>query len=245
MNAQNKTIVLNDIDIKKRIAVEVAKQQSYLIGYFTKTSVPNLVVTQWAAISFSNPVFLQFIAESYAKIIETLGEYDLICGIETAGIGLAAATSVKTNIPWIYSRKERKTSGGREAFEGTYHKGDNVLFVDNFSATGKGMLSVMVHAQEEEFTFGDLLVVVDNEWKKNEVFNQAITTYALITNRELTHYLNELGYFPGKLYDYCIMYLDEPERLKPGLPDTEKFIEELRNAPDLPYIKKNTLPTYE
>lgn len=103
------------------------------------------------------------------------------------------------------------------------------------------MLKVMEHAKEERFTFSDLLVVVDNEWEKDPAFNEAITTHALITNRELTQYLNELGYFPGKLFDYCMMYLDEPERLKPGSPDTEAFIEELRKAPDLGYVRKDTL----
>jgi len=232
-----KTIISFDKKIKKTIAKEIAKQQSYLVGYFTKTSVPDLVVTQWAAISLSNPKFLQFLGKEFYKIIKDKN-YNLVCGIETAGIALAAATSMVSGLPWIYARKNRKESGGREAFEGTYHKGDKIVFIDNFSATGKGMINIIKHAREDGMLFEDLLAIVDNEWDKVDEFNKNLSTYALITNRELTDYLNELGYFPGNLYKYCRMYLDNPERLKPGSKDTENFIKELEKAPNLPYIRK-------
>lgn len=233
--------LIDNIEVKRTIAKEVARQHSYLVGYFTKTSVPDLVVTQWAAISISSPEFLQFIANEFGKIINKIEKVDLLCGIETAGIALAAATSVETGMPWIYARKDRKKSGGMEAFEGTYKKGDKIVFIDNFSATGKGLLPMMKHADEEGFAYKDLIVICDNEWDKVDAFSEKITTHALITNRELTFYLNEIGYFPGNLYKYCQMYLDEPERLKPGLPDTLDFIEELKKAPEEKHVRKETL----
>lgn len=235
--SKNNTIVLQSEKVKKQIAKEVAKQQSYLIGHFSKTSVPDLVVPQWAAVSLSSPEFLKYLGKEFAKLIDK--DSNLLCGIETAGIALAGATSIASDLPWIYARKERKTSGGREAFEGTYHKGDKLTFIDNFSATGKGLIDIMKHAREDGMSFEKLLVIVDNEWPKADEFNQNITTHALITNRELTYYLNEISYFPGDLYKYCQMYLDEPEKLKSGSPDSDNFIKELAQAPDLPYIKKS------
>src|SRR3989344_6967000 len=192
--SKTNTIVLKDENVKRRIAEEVARQQSYLVGYFTKSSVPEIVVTQWAAISLSNPEFLKYISQQFGKLISDIGGYDILCGIETAGIALASATSMETKIAWIYARKERKKSGGLEAFEGTYRKGARVAFIDNFSAKGEGMAKILRNAKEEEFLFKDLFVIVDNEWEKTDKFNEyEIVTHCLITNRELTHYLNELN----------------------------------------------------
>src|SRR3989338_1715993 len=103
MDKKSKTIA--DQNIKQKIAIEVARQQSFLIGCFHKPLVKGLVINQWAVASVSNPIFLRLIGEEMTKIINNdIDKVDILCGIETAGIGIAAVTSLVSGIPWIYAR---------------------------------------------------------------------------------------------------------------------------------------------
>lgn len=236
---EKNSITINNPALKKTIAIEVARQQSFLIGVFEKPKVPGLIINQWAVASVSNPNFLKLVAEEMTKIINELGKVDLICGIETAGIGLAAAISLTSKKPWIYARKERKKYGSLEAFEGTYYQGARVIFIDNMSARGKGLPEILENAAAEKFIFDSQIVIVDNDWEKiDEVKNYNLKTYSLITTQELIEELNKLHYFPGNLYSYMIDYVKEPQKWEKKSSIVKNFIEELHKTPDLPYIKK-------
>jgi len=236
-----RSVTIKDISVKRKIVEEIFRQKSAPIGCFHKPKVPGIIIPNWTVASVSNPVFLKFIGKEMSKIIREIGGADILCGIETAGIGIVAAVSMVSGIPWIYARKERKTYGSMEAFEGTYHRGAKVIFIDNFTAKGKGMPEILKNAEEEGFIFHHQISIIDGEWQKVDEYEKYdITVHSLITQTEVIEGLGKLNYFPGKLYDLTMSYTKNPAEWTQDSKIVKDFIEELNKAPNLDYINKKS-----
>lgn len=234
----NRSTTIKNKKIKQLIARETAKSQSFLIGLFNKPDV-SIAINQWAAISVSNPKFLKKISEELAKLVKEMKDIDLICGVETAGIGIAATTSIMTNIPWIYARKGYKKYGGKEAFEGTYGPGKKVVFMDNMCAMGSGMKNVFKNAKQEKMEFSDMIVVLDNDWDKIDEFEKYdVNVRSLITTKEFIDELNRLDYFPGNLYYYMDHYLKDPMSWTLDSDILKEFKEELKKHSSIRYVRQ-------
>lgn len=235
---RNRSTTSKNKKIKQLIARETVKSQSFLIGLFEKPDVP-IAINQWAAISISNPKFLNTISRELAKLVKKTKNVDLICGVETAGIGIAATTSMKSNIPWIYARKGYKKYGGKEAFEGTYGPGKKLVFVDNMCAMGSGMANIFKNAEQEKMKFNDMIVVLDNNWDKIDEFEKYnVNVKSLITTKEFIDELDKLNYFPGNLYCFMDHYLKDPMAWTIDSGILNEFKKELKKHVDVPYVRQ-------
>ena len=86
---------------------------------------------------FSDPKALRKIARVILKFMrEKSIKCDYLVGGATAGIGLAAAMSLESGIPWGYVRKEPKGGGMGLALEGNWRRGMRAVLVDD--ALGHG-----------------------------------------------------------------------------------------------------------
>lgn len=70
-------------------------------------------------------------------------EFDVVAGIATSSIHLAALLSGKMCMPMIYIRKEEKHHGRRKRIEGRLLPGQTVLIVEDVIATGGTVLSAV------------------------------------------------------------------------------------------------------
>jgi orotate phosphoribosyltransferase len=227
--------------IKERIIEEVAKQKSFLVGYFSKPNTP-VVIPMWADVSVSNPDFLKFIGEQIAQEVKNIGGCDILCGISTTGISLASATSLASGTPWIFARGERKSYGSKEAFDGRYHGGAKIIFIDNLSAKGKGMLPVFVEADKEGFQYSSMIVIVDyNTWDKIPAFQEKnIQIHSLISTHELVEGLAHKRYFPGRIAEMLIHFIENPQEWTPDSDSVQQFKKELEQHRDVSYIRDET-----
>ena len=78
---------------------------------------------------FANPRNFDVITDMLADKARELNP-DKIAGAFSSGIPLAAAISIKTNIPFVYVRPKAKEHGLKTRIEGKIEDGDVVLFID-------------------------------------------------------------------------------------------------------------------
>jgi len=136
----------------------------------------------------TNPSCLEAIGERIAGLASGVQR---LAGIEIGSIPLAAIASVKSGIPFVIVRKERKGYGTNKLIEGVYQKGDRVLVIEDVVTTAKGALGA-VHALRDAGLIVDMVVcVVDREEGGREnLEKEGVRVAALVKASEL------LGYKP-------------------------------------------------
>ncbi|MCD1294446.1 orotate phosphoribosyltransferase [Methanocella sp. CWC-04] len=137
----------------------------------------------------TNPKCLEAIGERIAKMIP--GGSKRLAGIEIGSIPLAAIASVKSGMPFVIVRKEKKGYGTNKLVEGVFEQGDKVFVVEDVVTTAKGALGA-VHALREAGLVVDTVVcVVDREEGGREnLEKEGIKVLSLVKSSEL------LGYKP-------------------------------------------------
>ncbi|AFC99584.1 orotate phosphoribosyltransferase [Methanocella conradii HZ254] len=148
----------------------------------------------------SNYYVDKYVFETNPSCLEAIGEriaaqipqgVKRLAGIEIGSIPLAAIASVKSGIPFVIVRKEKKGYGTNKLIEGVYQKGDRVLVIEDVVTTAKGALGA-VHALRDAGLIVDMVVcVVDREEGGREnLEKEGVRVAALVKASEL------LGYKP-------------------------------------------------
>ncbi len=118
--------------------IDRIKQTAYIEGEFVLRSGKK-----------SNYYFDKYLFETCHDILSALGEefgkyiYDhttLIAGAELGGIALAASAALEWKKNWIIVRNSKKDYGTGRMIEGTIHKNDVVLLVEDIATTGGQIL---------------------------------------------------------------------------------------------------------
>ena len=92
----------------------------------------------------TDPYVLETIADEMAKSIAAAGlKFDLIGGVALGSVPLAVALSLRTKIPYIMVRKEKKDHGTQKLIEGTMTEGSKILMVEDV-VTSAGSVSTAV-----------------------------------------------------------------------------------------------------
>lgn len=136
----------------------------------------------------TNPSCLEAIGERIAGLASGVHR---LAGIEIGSIPLAAIASVKSGIPFVIVRKEKKGYGTNKLVEGVYQKGERVLVIEDVVTTAKGALGA-VHALRDAGLIVEMVVcVVDREEGGREnLEKEGVRVAALVKASEL------LGYKP-------------------------------------------------
>lgn len=85
-----------------------------------------------------------------SKIAEAAPNYDLLCGVATAGIPHAAMIADREQLPLIYVRPQAKKHGRKNQIEGSFKKGDKVILIEDLINQGKSLLEAINVLQAAE-----------------------------------------------------------------------------------------------
>jgi len=137
---------------------ELAKaiyQVSYLTGNFKLRSgkISNIYFDKY--LFESNPILLVEIAEHLSQKIPA--NTDILAGLETGGIPLATALSLKTQLPVVFVRKQAKPYGTCKLAEGIDISGKKLCIIEDVITTGG---QVVLSAKELKKLGASLLTVL-------------------------------------------------------------------------------------
>jgi len=109
-------------------------QTAYLTGNFTLRSgkISNVYFDKY--LFESNPILLAEIADHLSQKIPK--ETEILAGLETGGIPLATALSLKTQLPVVFVRKQAKTYGTCKLAEGIDISGKKLCIIEDVITTG-------------------------------------------------------------------------------------------------------------
>ena len=109
-----------------------------------------------------------------ALIAEQAIPFDVVAGIETAGIPHSAALSYAMRRPSVFVRKQPKEHGTRNRVEGGVVAGKRVLLVEDLVTTGGSSLSGVEALRAEGAVVTDLLSIVSYGFQEaNDAFEGA------------------------------------------------------------------------
>ena len=100
------------------------------------------------------------IIETMASRIAELGlEFDVVAGVEGAGVSHAAALAYRLSKPSIFVRSQPKTYGDKSRIEGADVKGKRVLIIEDHISTGLSLLSAVEALKAEGALVTDCLAI--------------------------------------------------------------------------------------
>ncbi len=137
----------------------------------------------------TNPSCLEAIGERIARMI--LPGVSRLAGIEIGSIPLAAIASVKSGMPFVIVRKEKKGYGTNKLIEGVYREGEKVLVVEDVVTTARGALGAVHALRDAGLIVDNVVCVVDREEGGREnLEREGVRVTSLVKAIEL------LGYKP-------------------------------------------------
>lgn len=137
----------------------------------------------------SKPDLLRDIGCALADRVKQIG-CDRIAGIPYAGIPIAVATSLASNVPMIYARKEAKQYGTGKLIEGEFNAGERVLVIDDVVTDGASKIETIEPLREAGLMVTDVLVVLDREQGGARILERA--GYRLHSLCTLSQVINSL-----------------------------------------------------
>ncbi|MFH0874510.1 MAG: orotate phosphoribosyltransferase [archaeon] len=146
----------------KAIALNAKKPFRYASGILSPIYCDNRLV-------MSYPIARAKIIDAFVNAIkENNIQYDVICGIATAGIPHAAFLADKLNKPMIYVRSEAKDHGKENLVEGKLLPGQKVLIIEDHISTGGSSLKAIAGVRFQGGIVDVCLAVSTYEMKKAE-----------------------------------------------------------------------------
>lgn len=110
----------------------------------------------------SHPNVLRDVARAYAQLLRPL-VFDRLAAIPYTGLPIGTAVSLELGCPLLYSRKEVKVYGTRQAVEGESRQGERVVVLDDLITTGASKLEAIAPLEELGLHVEDVVVLIDRE----------------------------------------------------------------------------------
>ncbi len=153
------------------------------------------------------PQLLKKIARALFERAKSRYEFDVVAGVATGGIPIAAYISCLFEIPMAYIRKKEKKYGTEKIIEGDV-KNKRVLLVDDVVTTGASLEHAAKAIRESYGQINYALVIVDREQGGKDRLNKInVILDSLITAREIFEVLFQEGKIEGKIFEKIMKYL--------------------------------------
>jgi orotate phosphoribosyltransferase len=136
-----------------------------------------------------------------------LDAFDMLAGVESAGIPLAAYIACLTNKPLGYVRKEPKKHGTGNTVEGDV-AGKRIAVVDDVITTGKSLIKAIDNLLVVGAKPTIAITIIDREQGGRELLRtHGVELYALLTATEVFTRLYEGGLITRDIYEEVLSYL--------------------------------------
>ncbi|MCC6033407.1 MAG: orotate phosphoribosyltransferase [Desulfurococcaceae archaeon] len=160
---------------------------------------------------YSYPKIMRLIIDEVSKRVD-LTQYDVLVGVATSGVALAAFVAAVTNKPMAYVRLERKDHGTLSQVEGEV-EGRTSLIVDDVATTGDSIIKTYEVLKSAGAVPTGALVVVDREQGAEErVRSLGMRYHYVMTARQLFNTLKNDGLLNGATYEEIMRYLESYRR---------------------------------
>ncbi|KQM12145.1 orotate phosphoribosyltransferase [Methanomassiliicoccales archaeon RumEn M1] len=135
----------------------------------------------------TDPYVLEAVADEMARLVHMEGmKFDRIAGVVLGSIPLAVALSLRTKVPYIMVRKEKKDHGTGKLIEGTMLEGERVLMVEDVitsaGSVAEAISTVRAAGGEVSMT---LCVVNRQEGGEQRLADLGVGLRSLVTAEEL------------------------------------------------------------
>lgn len=131
----------------------------------------------------TDPKTLKTIAQEMSKY--TTG-YDLLAGMELGAVPLVVALSLKTGIPYVIVRKEKRGHGTEKQIEGGNVQDKNVLVIEDVTTSGGSVVKTIQILRVNNAKVDKALVVVDRgSGAKEKLQNMEVDFIPLIPVSEI------------------------------------------------------------
>lgn len=155
-------------------------------GLITPIYVDNRTLTAF-------PEAWRDIIETMASRITELGlEFDIIAGVEGAGVSHSAALSYRLSKPSIFVRQNAKTYGNNSRIEGASVKGKKVLIIEDHISTGLSLLSAVEAIKAEGGEVTDCVAITSfgmdetaNLFKKENVVCHELLSFTKVIDKAI------------------------------------------------------------
>lgn len=173
--------------MNKRIKEALVRCNALMYGDFTLASGKKSEYYIDIKKASTDPYVLETIADEMAREIELRGlAVDKIAGVVLGSIPLAVALSLRTKIPYIMVRKEKKDHGTQKMIEGTLKEGERVLMVEDVVTSAGSVVEAIGIVRAAGGEVGDVLCVVNRQEGGEQKLNDiGVQLSALVTAEDI------------------------------------------------------------
>ncbi|MFG0283594.1 MAG: orotate phosphoribosyltransferase [Phycisphaerales bacterium JB039] len=153
---------LSHADLARRIA-----EACLLRGHFTLRSGRTSSYYLDKYLFSTRPELLgpvaDLLAERIERLVGELGPVQRLAGAELGGIPLVTAASLKTGLPCVFVRNQKKDYGTAKLYEGRLEPGDRLIFVEDVSTTGGQAVEAVAGLREAGAQPIAVITAIDRE----------------------------------------------------------------------------------
>ncbi len=136
----------------------------------------------------SHPSIFRYLAEKVSSIVWDLG-IDRVVGVPYAGIPLATALSLMTDIPMLWVRKSADSPGKPTGVEGDFARASVACVVEDLVTTGASAIETAGQLRDAGMIVNDVVTVADMEQGAREnLASDGLKLHALVTLNEIRRY---------------------------------------------------------
>lgn len=162
-------------------------------------------------ILISRPRVFERLVDSYVDRMRSIGEdFDIVAGVETAGIPIATLISHKTGLPMVYARGGERGHGTGKMIEGELREGSRVVIVDDVLTTGKSIEGAAKTIMAAGGKVVYALVFLDRLQNGVEKLRESgISAYSVIDIKIFLKVLLENKLIRDSEYEKIVRYVEE------------------------------------
>lgn len=134
----------------------------------------------------TQPEILEPLADMFAQRIRAHGHVARLAGAELGGIPLVTAAALKTGLPCVFVRNQKKDYGTAKQIEGKLEPGDRLILLEDVATTGGQALEAARSLRELGAVVVAVIAAIDRqEGARENVEKEGLKFEALFTKKDL------------------------------------------------------------